>query len=357
MSDLADVDVGSLLDGMVTLLREGASVGIQVVVTGDRTLNSARVASLVEAKLALRLPDRQDYASLGLKVRELPEEFPEGRGVWGERSIEAQIAVLGADASGQGQGTSLRELAAATADRDRDCPRALRPMTLGALPERVAWVDVADEVTAAEHPPFWLPFGIGGDQIEPIGLELDRWPVALVAGESRTGKTATLRFLAAYARRSGRAVHGFVPRDNELSADLGAQACVVGQEDPAAAVATLRDLPVGALVLVDDVEAYKDAPLTPLMNALVRQAADKGFTVVLSGRSADLGAGYSGWLFEARRGRHGVVLSPSEAIDGELFGSRVARTALQSRPHAGRGVLFDSTGAQTTIQVPWVGAG
>ena len=46
MSDLADVDVGSLLDGMVTLLREGASVGIQVVVTGDRTLNSARVASL-----------------------------------------------------------------------------------------------------------------------------------------------------------------------------------------------------------------------------------------------------------------------------------------------------------------------
>ena len=94
MSDLADVDVGSLLDGMVTLLREGASVGIQVVVTGDRTLNSARVASLVEAKLALRLPDRQDYASLGLKVRDLPEEFPEGRGVWGERSIEAQIAVL-----------------------------------------------------------------------------------------------------------------------------------------------------------------------------------------------------------------------------------------------------------------------
>ena len=91
--------------------------------------------------------------------------------------------------------------------------------------------------------------------------------------------------------------------------------------------------------------------------ALVRQAADRGFTVVLSGRSADLGAGYSGWMFEARRGRHGLVLSPSEAIDGELFGSRVARTALRSRPHAGRGVPFDSTGAQTTVQVPLVERG
>ena len=357
MSDLADVDVGSLLDGMVTLLREGASVGIQVVVTGDRTLNSARVASLVEAKLALRLPDRQDYASLGLKVRDLPEEFPEGRGVWGERSIEAQIAVLGADASGQGQGTSLRELAAATAERDRDLPRALRPMALGALPDQVAWADVAADFDPGARPPSWLPFGIGGDLVEPIGLDLDRSPVALVAGESRTGKTATLCFLAAYARRSGRAVLGFVPRDNDLSADLGEGACIVGQEDPNAAVARLRDLPEGALVLVDDVEAYKDAPLTPLMNALVRQAADRGFTVVLSGRSADLGAGYSGWMFEARRGRHGLVLSPSEAIDGELFGSRVARTALRSRPHAGRGVLFDSTGAQTTVQVPLVERG
>ena len=203
----------------------------------------------------------------------------------------------------------------------------------------------------------WLPFGIGGDLVEPIGLDLDRSPVALVAGESRTGKTATLCFLAAYARRSGRAVLGFVPRDNDLSADLGEGGCIVGQEDPNAAVARLRDLPEGALVLVDDVEAYKDAPLTPLMNALVRQAADRGFTVVLSGRSADLGAGYSGWMFEARRGRHGLVLSPSEAIDGELFGSRVARTALRSRPHAGRGVLFDSTGAQTTVQVPLVERG
>ncbi len=354
MSDLADVDVGSLLDGMVTLLREGASVGMHVVIAGDRTLNSARVASLVEAKLALRLPDRQDYASLGLKVKELPEEFPEGRGVWGERSIEAQIAVLGADASGQGQSSSLRDLAAATAERDRDVPRPLRPMALGALPDEVAWEQVATAFNPAAYEPFWLPFGLGGDLVEPVGLELDRWPVALVAGESRTGKTATLRFLAAYARTAGRAVLGFVPRDNDLSADLGEQACVIGQEDPEAAVERLRGLDPGALVLVDDIEAYKDAPLTPLMNALVRQAADKGFLVVLAGRGADLGAGYSGWLFEARRGRQGIVLSPSEPMDAELFGSRVARTALQARPHAGRAVLFDSTGAQTTIQVPLV---
>jgi S-DNA-T family DNA segregation ATPase FtsK/SpoIIIE len=248
MSDLADVDVGSLLDGMVTLLREGASVGIQVVVTGDRTLNSARVASLVRGQTGPAAARSAGLRQPRPQGADLPEEFPEGRGVWGERSIEAQIAVLGADASGQGQGTSLRELAAATAERDRDLPRALRPMALGALPDQVAWADVAADFDPGARPPSWLPFGIGGDLVEPIGLDLDRSPVALVAGESRTGKTATLCFLAAYARRSGRAVLGFVPRDNDLSADLGEGGCIVGQEDPNAAVARLRDLPEGALV-------------------------------------------------------------------------------------------------------------
>lgn len=76
MSDLADVDVGSLPGRHGHAAARGRIGRHPGRRDGRRTLNSARVASLVEAKLALRLPDRQDYASLGLKVREPPEEFP-----------------------------------------------------------------------------------------------------------------------------------------------------------------------------------------------------------------------------------------------------------------------------------------
>ena len=90
---LSEVDNGAPLDQVMTFLREGASVGIHLVMTGDRQLASSRLGSLVEDKIGLRMPDRADWSLIGLQPRKMPEEVPEGRGFRSESGIEVQVAL------------------------------------------------------------------------------------------------------------------------------------------------------------------------------------------------------------------------------------------------------------------------
>ncbi len=90
------------------------------------------------------------------------------------------------------------------------------------------------------------------------------------------------------------------------------------------------------------------------MGAVVRQAHGRGFQVVLGGGVSELSSGFSGWVVEARSGRKGLLLSPQEALQGDVFGSRVSRTSLVPRVQPGRGVVFPGTGDQIGVQVPLV---
>jgi S-DNA-T family DNA segregation ATPase FtsK/SpoIIIE len=136
---------------------------------------------------------------------------------------------------------------------------------------------------------------------------------------------------------------------------LGEARCVLGVgQDPEAVVALLRQLSSGSLILVDDAEALREGPMAAVMSAVVQQARDKGFGVVIGGLSHELGGGFSGWIHEARKGRQGILLSPQEPLAGDLFGGRIRRTSLQRRITPGRGVLFDGSGEQVLVQVPRV---
>lgn len=355
MSDLSEIDMGRLFDAMMALLREGASVGVHVIVAGDRALLNGRVASMVEHKFVMRLPDRSDYSSAGLRPKEVPENLGDGRGLWADIAIEAQVAVLGEDTSGAGQSSALRSIAASVAERDADVPAALQPVRLGVLPDVVDASQVLPLLESARLPTMFVPMGIGGDRLELLGVDLSSSPAAVVAGPPRSGRTNTLQMVASYAVRSGRGVLAFTPRENALTAMLGEARCVVGVEhEPDAVVALLRELGPGSLILVDDAEALREGPMAAVMTALVQQARDKGFGLVIAGQGQDLGGGFSGWIYEARKGRQGIVLSPQEPLAGDLFGGRVQRTSLQARVTPGRAVLFDGSGDQVLIQVPKV---
>ena len=356
VSDLAEVDMGRLNDRVFSLLREGASVGIQLVVAGDRSLLSGRVAALVEHKLMLRLPDRSDYSSAGLRPKEVPENLADGRGLWAESGIEAQIAVLTDDVSGAAQSAFVRDLGTTLAAREGALPPApadLRPVRLAALPS-----EIDAEQTLAAHaasvPAGYVPLGVGGDALELLTIEAASSP-ALVVGPPRSGRTATLRFLARWAEATGRDVLGFTPMANGLSALLGERAVVGTDAEPTAVVERLRGLTDGSVVLVDDAEALREGPLAPVLLAVVRQARERGFTVVVAGGISELGSGFSGWVTEARKGRKGLLLSPQEALQADIFGGRVARTSLVARVQPGRGVLFPGNGDQVGVQVPLLG--
>jgi S-DNA-T family DNA segregation ATPase FtsK/SpoIIIE len=355
MSDLSELDMGRLFDAIMVLLREGASVGVQVIMTGDRTLLNGRVASMVEQRFVMRLPDRSDYSSAGLRPKEMPENLGEGRGLWADIAVEAQVAVLSEDTSGAGQSAALRAIAASVAERDADLPVALQPVRLGVLPGQVEASQVLPLLDPSQESTMFVPMGIGGDRLELLGVDLSGSPVAVVAGPPRSGRTNTLQMVAMYAAQTGRSVVGFTPRQNALTTMLGQARCVVGVEhEPEVVAVLLRQLGSGSLIVVDDAGALREGPMGAVMTALVQQARDKGWGLVIAGQNEDLSGGFSGWIHEARKGRQGIVLSPQEPLAGDLFGGRVQRTSLQPRITPGRAVLFDGSGDQMLIQVPKV---
>ncbi|UMG93305.1 AAA family ATPase [Nocardioides sp. TF02-7] len=200
--------------------------------------------------------------------------------------------------------------------------------------------------------PALVPLAIGGDRLELVAV--DATTPVLVVGPPSSGRTNALRFVARWARGQGRQILGFTPTANALSDDLGDDALVGVDHAQEAVVERLRALQNGSLVLIDDGERLKEGPLAPVMGALVRQARDRGFNVVLGGGVSELSAGFSGWVVEARAGRKGLLLSPQEPLQGDVFGGRVSRTSLVARVQPGRGVVFPGNGEQVGVQVPLV---
>jgi S-DNA-T family DNA segregation ATPase FtsK/SpoIIIE len=359
-STLGEIDAGRLTDETLRLMREGASVGMHLIVAGDRSLLSGRVSTLVESKLILRLPDRNDYSLANITKKQVPESIPDGRGLWGDTAVEAHVAVLGepgpdgvVDVSGPAQAAAVREIGRRVAQRDSGLPAALQPMRLGALPTEYPLADALALLDGVSQPPSWVPFGIGGDDLALKGLDLAVSPIAIVAGPPRSGRTSMLRFAVAAARRRGVPVLAFTPRPGPLRDELPEDDVVVGTAVPVEdVVAKLRALPPGALVVVDDAEMLREGDLAPALAALMRQAREKSWGVVVAGETAQLSSGLSGWLYEARRGRQGFLICPQTLVDGEVVGTRLPRSSLTTRVQPGRGLLVEAAMEGVPIQAP-----
>jgi S-DNA-T family DNA segregation ATPase FtsK/SpoIIIE len=88
------------------------------------------------------------------------------------------------------------------------------------------------------------------------------------------------------------------------------------------------------------------------LTALVQQARGKGWRVLVAGSTGELGSGYSGFVYEARKSRQGLLLSPQAMTDGDIYSVRLARSALMPTVHPGRGLVVDAGGGQQLVQVP-----
>ncbi|MEU9388145.1 FtsK/SpoIIIE domain-containing protein, partial [Streptomyces sp. NPDC048279] len=130
-------DNGSYLERMIRLLRDGAGVGIHVVLAGDRVLGSSRFSGTTEDRIVLRLNDRQDYSSVGIPTKSAPTDPAPGRGIRTQDLSEAQIAVLGEELSGTAQAELLTALGRELTEREASVPPARRPIRLDVLPDLI----------------------------------------------------------------------------------------------------------------------------------------------------------------------------------------------------------------------------
>ncbi len=319
-----DLDAGRLVDLFHRLLREGPSVGLHVVLTADRSGVVGRISFMVEEKLVLRLADRGDYAGAGVPSTLVPGELPPGRG-WSLRGapLVAQVALLDADPSGPAQSAALGRLAAAAPAPVR------RPRRVEVLPSRV----LRSALPCLDLGHRQVALGIGGDELDPVVVDLAEVPGLLVGGPPGSGRSHTLLTVAAGLTGSGLPVVAVAPRASPLRALPG---CVT---DPAAAAELEAQLGDGRCVLlVDDAELLVDSGLSYVLEKAVREARDAGTVLAVGGTTDELVTGYRGFVVDLRRWRAGLLLSPQSAGDGDLLGVRLSRsTGGEVRP--GRGLL------------------
>lgn len=353
---LAELDGQAPLDLVTMLLREGAGVGVHVVVAGDRQLLLGRTGTLVEEKLLLRLTDRNDATLAGLSTKQVPEQAAPGRGVRSGSGLEVQVAVLGTDPSGPAQVAELQALGAAARLRDTDVPRERRPFRLDPLPTRVEYPR-ALELTPTDPGRLIALVGVGGDDVTGLGPDLRNGPgTAIVAGPARSGRSTVLATMARSLLDQGAELVVAAPRPSPLR-DLAGR-------DGVRAVFTGTDLSVDelepvlgeaagpAVLLVDDAELLKNVAADAWLAALVSRAGRDGVGVIVAGETADVGSGFSNWQVPLRRNRCGVLIAPADIMAGDVVGARVPRSAIGVPAQPGRVLLHLGDGELRTVVVP-----
>ena len=358
VASLGDLDLGEPVELVTLLLREGAAVGVHLVVTGDRLLVSGRMATLVERKLVLRMADRADYGLAGLDPRSMPDEPGPGRGADTVSGAETQVAVVGADPSGSSQAEALRAAAGEAVRRDHALPPGRRPFRLDRLEG-----DLTFDGAWSRHDPRALGgafamVGIGGDDLVPVGPRLADAPgTFLVGGPPRSGRSTVLVSVVRSLVAQGLEVVVVTPRPSPLR-DLeglpGVMAVLRGSDLRADALEAVlgSEAPAGRVLVVDDAELVKDAPAAAWLADFVRACGDGPGALVAAGSAADLGVGFTGWHADLRRNRCGAVLSPRTTSDGELVGAQLARSATSARPRPGRAHVHLGDGLTVPVTVP-----
>ncbi|MEV7524608.1 FtsK/SpoIIIE domain-containing protein [Streptomyces sp. NPDC091371] len=356
---LADYDSGSLLANVLTLLRDGASVGVHVVLAGDRTVFSSRVGSSTEDKLVLRLNEKAEYSMIGVPQRSVPDEIPPGRALRAADKAEVQIALLTTDPTGAAQAAALQQIGADCRERDAEVPAGRRPFRVDVLPDRLGYAEAAAYAQQAQPGALWAMVGVGGDELTAIGPDLSLTPTFIVAGPARSGRSTVLLAMVRSLLAAGTSVVIGAPVRSplrELAGQPGVLAVFEGPDIESEELeAALAQAPAGAVVVLDDADLLLKTKAEAVLNRIARTGAETGQGLVLAGQIERLASGYSGWHTDARRNRQGVLLSPQSVGDGELIGTKVPRSRLGGG-RAGRGMVHLGDGVLRTVQIPESGA-
>lgn len=356
MASFDELDGGRLTQNVLRILREGPSVGLRAVIAGDRSGLLGRLPTAVEDKLIMRMGDRNDYGLAGLQAKKMPDSMPPGRAFRNDSMIETHIALLDPDPSGPAQVRALQRIAAAAKERDADVPRALRPARVDTLPARIP---LSEALALAETPrpaaPMWALVGVGGDELQPMGVDLDDdGPGFVVGGPARSGRSTTLLTMAGALLEGGSDLVVVTPRTSPLRALAGTPGVlgVLTGTPTEQDVYALLDQAFGPVaVIVDDGELLTDAPCAAAFEAVLREGRDGQRALVVGGTTGEMVNGYRGYIVEARKTKSGLLLNPEHPMEGELLGIKPPRSAVGPMPK-GRGLLV-SRGTYLPVQVPY----
>jgi DNA segregation ATPase FtsK/SpoIIIE, S-DNA-T family len=346
-------DLPGFRDQMMRILREGASLGIRVVITADRGVVGEKITGFIDTQYVLPLRDVSDYRAASISIREIPENMPPGRVLFGPSAREAQIAVIGRDPGAEAQAATLRAISDNVREHYRLNPVAAdapRPLRVDVLPTEVALSAVGELPVAAGCTAELPTIGVGGDELSRFTID---WPVSggfAVIGDRGSGKSGTLASLALQLASSASPVLVVSTRESALTEWARATGTALitdvrtTADDVNAILAPFGEQMV--TVIIDDLESVAGSVVEVTLMAVRARLI---FAVSLGYETAT--KQFSGPFGEVRKQQQGILLSPTAAMFGQqVFGLRIPRFML-GRSTAGSGVLFHNAD-WVQVQVP-----
>ena len=319
------VEGGKWVDWLTQLVGDGRQFGVHFVMTADRrSAFPLALTSAVGSRIVLRLAHPDEYAAAGVPLDMIAATSSPGRAVFNE--LEAQIALLGGDVSGDAQTRAMAEIGGYLGAR----PHTPAPPVL-ILPEQVALESLgrAEEgflfgVRESDLAPAILPFGPGG---------------FIVTGPPRGGKTTALDALIAAAPPTVNGVVVVASHESSLTRPRAGCRVAVGEEEGSQ---LLRDVLEGSgrdlLLVVDDLHDFVNSDVDYVLTDILRKARGHGWMVVASANAEAARRAYDGALREVRGNKAGILLQPDSEVDGDIVGVRLPRSVNAVWP-AGRGYL------------------
>ncbi|WP_194891702.1 FtsK/SpoIIIE domain-containing protein [Catenulispora pinisilvae] len=350
-------DMGRLVDSALRLFREGAAVGVRIVITGDRSLLSGQVSTVFEDRLLLRLTDVSDYGMAGIPPREVPGSLGDGRILvpTADGVLEAQVALLDPDPSGPAQVAAIQAIAREAEQRSSgpgSAPPAHRPLHVDPLPMRVTAREalaLTDRTPSRE--PLWALVGVGGDDLAPVGVDLmAAGPGFVIAGPLKSGRSTALATMGRSLADRGIPIAIVTPRRSPLR-DLAGEEGVLGVFSSTDQIEEFKEVLAGRerfTVLVDDAELIYENPYDEHLVEVLRQARDAERAIISAGSIESLSGGYRGLVADSRKFRSGLIISQQTPSDGDMFGVRLGRGT--GAGPIGRGNLVTS-GQVSLVQV------
>ena len=200
--------------------------------------------------------------------------------------------------------------------------------------------------------PLWALIGVGGDELQAVGLDLSAGGGFVVAGPSKSGRSTVLCSIARSVLAGGASVVAICPRPSPLAGLAKAKGLRVfsGVPDAAEVTKELNRAKGPVAVLVDDAEALARTAVDDAVRDAVRERGHGTTAIVVAGQIDDLKSELRGAVVEARKAKAGLLLSPPSALDGDLVGARLPRQLVGRMP-AGRGILAVD-GEVSVVQVP-----
>ncbi len=344
-----NVDHGELVERFARIAADGRAVGVHLVITAERrNAVPSTLSGVMPGRIALRLADPDEYAAMGLPMALADAVLPPGRG-FVDDDVEVQVAYVGADTSGPGQRAGLEALAATLPPAGTPVPPVTR------LTDRVQRADLSAAPGGGLRP----GLGISGTTYGPSHLDLDELPTFLVFGPDRSGRSSTLVTLVAgtWAAWPGLESYLLAPRRSALRELAGWTGAAIGSEqcdDLAVELADLvRERARGGgdpfLVVIDDADELLEGRGALALETVAKRGRDAGLRLLVAVQTHTAHRTFGGWLTEARKGKHGLVLAPDVDVDGDLLGARLPRRSGRRFP-PGRGYVV-RRGAVDLVQV------